>query len=284
MIEVLTTGEVEPPDSPQSVDSELDITSEKFDPLRALYAPGYRISEQQPKVLYQNLAAFESAFKRFGITNLNKRNVTATNKGAKKVAEETATGSNPFRCKKQTIIGEETQARRFEAHQMPVQGGSRKLKHTNSIFTYIDGVTGPMIALRECMEEKRRVRVLVRHEHGIRGSLEGTLICFDKFWNLWLRDVKEVYQRRKYKYGVNKMCGVSEDCSLRLQELGIQLPAQKVKSLNRKNIEIQRELSQLFVRGEHVVLVMLLPGKEKRPIYESIATTTTTTTMYESNP
>ncbi|XP_050324544.1 U7 snRNA-associated Sm-like protein LSm11, partial [Bactrocera neohumeralis] len=243
--------------SASSADSALDITSERFDPLRALYAPEYRISEKQPKVLYQNLAAFESAFKRFGIMNLNKRNNTVVNKNPQK--KEDAMSAKPGSSKERQVIAEEAQQRRFQAHQMPVKGRARKQKDTHNILSYIDGVTGPMLALRQSMKEQRRVRVMVRREHGIRGSLEGVLVWFDKFWNLWLRDVHEVCQRRKYGYSENKMCGVPQDCTWRLQELGIELPKQEVKSINRKNVEIRRHLQQLFVRGEQVALVILLP-------------------------
>lgn len=246
-------------DSASSSDSELDITSERFDPLRALYAPEYRISEKQPKVIYQNLAALESAFKRFGIMNLNKRNNTVVNKTTQK-QDDSVINVKPGSSKGRQVISEETQQRRFQPHQMPVKGSGRKQKDTHNILTYIDGVTGPMLVLRQSIKEQRRIRVMVRREHGIRGSLEGSLVWFDKFWNLWLRDVDEICQRRKYKYGENKMCGESEDCTWRLKELGIELPKQEVKSINRKNVEIRRYLPQLFVRGEQVVLVVLLPN------------------------
>ncbi|XP_036334144.1 U7 snRNA-associated Sm-like protein LSm11 [Rhagoletis pomonella] len=241
-------------------DSELDITSEKFDPLRALYAPGYRISEKKPKVIYQNLAAFESALKRFGIMNLNKRNAPTVNQSIQKEDGGSSTSSVDPSISKQRpipIIAEETQQRRFQPHQMPIKGSARKVKDMHNIFTYLDGVSGPMKALKHSMKGQRRVRVLVRNEHGIRGSLEGWLIWFDKFWNLWLRNVDEVWQRRKYKYGENKVCGEPRDCSLRLHELGIELPRQQVRSINRKTVEIRRQLPQLFVRGEQVALVIL---------------------------
>ncbi|XP_036230695.2 U7 snRNA-associated Sm-like protein LSm11, partial [Bactrocera oleae] len=247
-----------PDDSASSGDSELDITSERFDPLRALYAPEYRISEKQPKVIYQNLAAFESAFKRFGIMNLNKRNNTVVNINLQK-KDDSAMSVKPGSSKERHVLAEETQQRRFQPHQMPVKGSGRKQKDTHNILTYIDGVTGPMLTLRESMKEQRRIRVMVRREHGIRGTLEGALVCFDKFWNLWLRDVYEVSQRRKFGYSENKMCGEPQDCTWRLKELGIELPKQEVKSINRKNVEIRRHLQQLFVRGEQVALVVLLP-------------------------
>lgn len=191
--------------------------------------------------------------------NLNKRNNTVVPKSTEK-KDDSALRAKPGSSKERTVIAEEAQQRRFQPHQMPVKGIGRKQKDTHNIFTYIDAVTGPMSVLKASMKEQRRIRVLVRREHGIRGSLEGTLVCFDKFWNLWLRNVDEVYQQRKFKYSENKMCGVPQDCTWRLQELGIKLPKQEVKSINRKNVEIRRHLQQLFLRGEQVALLVLLPN------------------------
>lgn len=53
--------------------SELNVGSDRFNPLRALYEPNFRVTDAVPKVIYQNLAAFESALKNFGIWQLNKR-------------------------------------------------------------------------------------------------------------------------------------------------------------------------------------------------------------------
>ncbi|XP_054739685.1 U7 snRNA-associated Sm-like protein LSm11 [Anastrepha obliqua] len=243
------------PESTSSMDSELDVTSEKFDPLRALYEPGFVITKRQPKVIYQNIAALESAYKRVGILDLDKPAAKLTNKNKKAVDS----GTNPSCSKQPTMNTEEGEQRRFQPHQMPIKGSRRKVKDMHNIFTYLDGVTGPMASLKQSIGEQHRVRVLIRTKSGIRGSVEGTLICFDKFWNLWLRNIKETWRRRKYKYGVNKMCGEPADCTERLRALGIELPRQQVKSINRKTVEISRELKQLFVRGEQVALVNILP-------------------------
>ncbi|XP_073846384.1 uncharacterized protein [Musca autumnalis] len=51
---------------------ELDITSENFNPLRCLYANDFRVTEKQPKVIYQNMAAFETALKKL-FTDVKKK-------------------------------------------------------------------------------------------------------------------------------------------------------------------------------------------------------------------
>ncbi|PRW39383.1 U7 snRNA-associated Sm LSm11 [Chlorella sorokiniana] len=52
---------------------------------------------------------------------------------------------------------------------------------------------GPMLLLKRCYQERARVRVVTRHARGVRGTSEGTLVAFDKYMNLVLRDVEEQY-------------------------------------------------------------------------------------------
>jgi small nuclear ribonucleoprotein (snRNP)-like protein len=52
---------------------------------------------------------------------------------------------------------------------------------------------GPMSRLREWAAAGCRVRVVTRHAAGVRGAAEGTLVAYDKYMNLLLRDVREAY-------------------------------------------------------------------------------------------
>ncbi|XP_037893412.1 uncharacterized protein LOC119639809 [Glossina fuscipes] len=114
---------------------------------------------------------------------------------------------------------------------------------------------GPLSELNKYISNKSKVR----KEEGIRGYVVGFLQFFDCHWNLLLTDVEECYKHRKFKYADQKLplLKAPEDCSRRLRELGLTLPLQNAKSLNRKTIEIERHIPQLLVRGEHVVLVQL---------------------------
>jgi len=47
------------------------------------------------------------------------------------------------------------------------------------------------------MKERRRIKIWTRKEDGIRGYLTGFVEAFDKHWNLALRDVDEVFYRKK---------------------------------------------------------------------------------------
>ncbi|KAH8345490.1 hypothetical protein KR084_005122, partial [Drosophila pseudotakahashii] len=247
-------------DNETSQNAELDVCSEQFNPLRALYEPNYRVTEVVPKVIYQNLAAFESALKKFGIWQLNKRQKSEAG-GVDKGPSGKASSS------KAAVVLEAPQ-RRFEPHQMPTTRTSNK-KHYRNIFTYMEGTVGPLELLKKCiplassndtMETtvRIRVRVVIRKKGAVGGTVEGELVAFDKAWNLLLRKATETWKRRKYNYGEQNICDAPVDCTDRLRELGITLPKIQVKSLNRKNVEIKRDLPQILIRGENVVLVSLI--------------------------
>uniref|UniRef100_A0A1A9WNC6 Sm domain-containing protein n=1 Tax=Glossina brevipalpis TaxID=37001 RepID=A0A1A9WNC6_9MUSC len=220
-------------------DSQLDITSDLFNPLKALYAKDYRITMKNPKIIYQNLAAFESALSKVGIYGLNKPIKTVLPSSSKAGVQEES-------------------SRRFQDYQLPVKS-QPKMKKKRNLLIQMTQSSGPLSQLNKYIKCKYKVRVIVRKEHGIRGYVIGFLQYFDRHWNLLLTEVVECYQQRKFKYAEQNMplLDASEDCSQRLRRIGIMLPLQNVKSLSRKTVEIKRHLPQLLLRGEHVVLVQL---------------------------
>lgn len=232
-------------------DDELDITSENFNPLRCLYAKDFRITAKQPKVTYQNMAAFETAFKNIGIWDLGRRPKTQNlqqQPGTSKQAASTV------------LVEEQKTQRRFQEHQMSIRTHPRiKNKHTRNILGQMAQAIGPLKAFNDYVATGRRVHVVVRKEKGIKGFIEGCVKMYDRHWNLLLSDVEECYVRQKYRYVEDNMIlpydEATEDCSDRLKTLGIELPKISIRNLNRKTIEIRRKVPQLFLRGEHVVVV-----------------------------
>jgi small nuclear ribonucleoprotein (snRNP)-like protein len=92
----------------------------------------------------------------------------------------------------------------------------------------------------------------------VRGYVTGFVEAFDHHFNIGLRDVYEVYKRRKYAFSENKVghLGEPKDCSALLKRMGIDLPkVEKAQSLNRKYVEISRKCENMLIRGEQVVLV-----------------------------
>ncbi|KAL7724300.1 hypothetical protein ACLKA6_006049 [Drosophila palustris] len=72
---------------------------------------------------------------------------------------------------------------------------------------------GPLAFLQECLPSNTsklesagtRIRVYLRKEHGIGGSVEGELVAFNNQWNLLLKNAVEIWQRGNYKYGEQKI-------------------------------------------------------------------------------
>lgn len=195
------------------------------------------------------MAAFETALKKVGIWDVGKR---------PKSHKQQDSGSNEAT---KTVVEEEKSQRRFQEHQMAIKTKAKiKNKHTRNIITQMLNAVGPLKALDGYIASGERIHVVVRKEKGIKGFVEGVLRLYDRHWNLLLTEVEECYTHRKHTFCEDNIVLPTsednrEDCSQRLRELGIKLPKQIVKSLNRKTVEIRRFLPQLLLRGEQVVLV-----------------------------
>jgi small nuclear ribonucleoprotein (snRNP)-like protein len=112
----------------------------------------------------------------------------------------------------------------------------------NPLQEIMDAVTsGPLLLLKRACADRARVRVVTRHSRGVRGTAVGTLVAFDKYMNLVLRDVEEDYT-----------------VLLRLERE--QLESGKLSRGRRKQERRRRSLKQVFVRGDSVVCVQLPPA------------------------
>ncbi|XP_037949376.1 U7 snRNA-associated Sm-like protein LSm11 [Teleopsis dalmanni] len=236
--------------SHEGTGTALDCVGEHFDSKLALYTPEFQVAKKQPKIIFQNFAAYESALTRFGCDNMLKE----VKKQQRTIAEKK---SKPTKV---AVVEAASIERRFEPHQMAIQSTDTRYKrHLRNIYTHMEKLTGPLQRLHTSLSQSREhVKVQVRNEHGVRGHIEGHLKFFDKHWNMLLVDVCVVWQRRKYKYGVNNTMGKSKDCTKELKALGIKLPELKVKSLNRKNVQVTKHCSQILLRGEEIVLVQFI--------------------------
>lgn len=116
---------------------------------------------------------------------------------------------------------------------------------------------GPISLLQKFRVNRTKVIVYVRKEHGIRGTIIGFLEAFDKHFNLALSECTETWKRRKFTFSDTKIIHPQppQDCTEFLLKLGIKLPKISVKSLNRKYVECTREIGQLMIRGEDVILI-----------------------------
>lgn len=120
----------------------------------------------------------------------------------------------------------------------------------------MERATGPISLLNKFKVNRTRVKIYVRKEHGIRGTVTGFIEAFDKHLNIVLVDCIEVWKRRKFKFSDNNVVlGPPQDCSNLLKSMGIKIPKITTKSINRKKVECTRRIPQLMLRGEEVVLV-----------------------------
>ncbi len=116
---------------------------------------------------------------------------------------------------------------------------------------------GPMAALTRCVEERVRVRILVRGRAMVRRILNAYVVAFDSHWNLALRDVDETYVRSK------KVAVFRQNRAGNEQQSGISVPdVLRYVSLDKhykRNAELMsRHLNQVFLKGDNVVLISLL--------------------------
>jgi small nuclear ribonucleoprotein (snRNP)-like protein len=121
----------------------------------------------------------------------------------------------------------------------------------------MENVKGPIALLYKFKNNKTRVKIYLRKEHGVRGFVTGFITAFDKHLNILLVECVEQWKRRKYKFSENKVALLSQpkDCTEVLLQMGIEIPKVTTKSIDRKNVQCSRLISQLMVRGEEVILI-----------------------------
>lgn len=232
-------------DEKPTIDPELDITSDKFNPLRAIYDKSFTVPVSKA-IVFDNLSSLEATIKRLGsITEHKFKRLSSKNRPKVKVCDEAA-----------------TLVRRFEPHQLMVKGTGPKQRHQRNIIQKLkEGYDGPLGQLKKYMDNRQRVKIFIRRKTGIRGFVSGLIEAFDKHWNIALIDVIESWKRRKFKYTKNQDCfGEPQDMSSRLKMLNIKLPRVIVKSVDRMRVQCTRKIPQIMVRGEQISHVVLDVG------------------------
>lgn len=204
----------------------VDLTSDQFDPYRALYSRNVQLPSPKAPIL-DNLTKFQET--ESGIV------IRQTQKGRPKVQE--ADKEQPS-----TSAGSRS---RFQPHQEPIQGRERRV--ARNVLTRMKDVKGPLSLLQRCMNDRIRIKVLIRNMAGIRGYCLGYLLAFDKHFNMALEDVTEVWTRKKH-IKIPPL-GPSE-------ELDVPSPRIIVRNIGKKTEECERFISKLMIRGEHVAVVI----------------------------
>eukprot|EP01117_Protostelium_nocturnum_P011642 TRINITY_DN4235_c0_g1_i1.p1 TRINITY_DN4235_c0_g1~~TRINITY_DN4235_c0_g1_i1.p1 ORF type:complete len:240 (+),score=84.14 TRINITY_DN4235_c0_g1_i1:60-779(+) len=99
---------------------------------------------------------------------------------------------------------------------------------------------GPLGMLHNLLTSKSRVKVLIRRVADVRGFCVGTLLAFDKHFNLVLSDVHEEYYTHQWVPIEEKNEG-------------------EKKKYEKVSTKHTKEYRQLFIKGDNVILVYRSP-------------------------
>ncbi|XP_053486405.1 U7 snRNA-associated Sm-like protein LSm11 isoform X1 [Ictalurus furcatus] len=166
-------------------DKKLDISSDQFDPLLALYSSDVPLPYPNIRC-FNNLAEYESFMKggrgRAKPVNVEKR----IRKAKRGVADPERIERLKKLMVKNPCGGEEGESgvKRPAKHRAPKNVLTRMPLHEGS----------PLGELNRCVQQRLRVKVHIRSFKGLRGVCTGFLVAFDKFWNLAMVDVDETYR------------------------------------------------------------------------------------------
>jgi len=154
--------------------------------------------------------------------------------------------------------------RQFLPEQLPVATRGRKpLRNVVKRMEDFNSTSGPLFVLKQCREEKKRVRVWTRGVAGVRGVATGFIAAFDKHWNLALTDVDEQFTRRRSRKapvlgGDKPSTGSVGEQGLpgpNLREWRVGESTFRIIKVKKKVEIITRHVPQVLLRGEHVVMV-----------------------------
>lgn len=221
------------PSSSGSGSEDIDIFSDNFNPLKVLYSPKFPLEPGPIADNVENLVA-----------SLDQTTQERSLDKAKKTAKPRDVEPRP--CLQ----------RNFQPEQMAVQGQQRNVKNVLTYMTKQE--TGPMARLRECVDQGIRLKVVTRNANKIRGTCIGTLVAFDKHWNLALVDVDEEYIRKRHqKTPIGwEETETTATASFKTEQIGTSTV--RVVKCRRQTQLCQRHVPQVVLRGEHVAYVSLL--------------------------
>ncbi|XP_019595981.2 U7 snRNA-associated Sm-like protein LSm11 isoform X2 [Rhinolophus sinicus] len=181
----------------------LDVNSDSFDPLLALYAPRLPPIPYPNAPCFNNVAAYES-FLRTGCRGARRGRAqgAAPGSGAPAAAgpsgrtrrRQDAPAPDPERIQRlrRLMVVKEGDGAAGESRRGP--GRSRKAPR--NVLTRMPLHEGsPLGELHRCIREGVKVNVHIRTFKGLRGVCTGFLVAFDKFWNMALTDVDETYRK-----------------------------------------------------------------------------------------
>ncbi|GFN81975.1 U7 snRNA-associated sm-like protein lsm11 [Plakobranchus ocellatus] len=78
---------------------------------------------------------------------------------------------------------------------LPTSSRQHGKKEKKNIFTRMETVSGPLSLLNRCVKNKEHVRVVTRGAVTLNSICRGYIVAFDKYFNMAMIDVDEIYRR-----------------------------------------------------------------------------------------
>ncbi|CAK1599276.1 unnamed protein product [Parnassius mnemosyne] len=224
-------------------ESEVSACSSNFDPVKALYS-GKSKAPIENAPIYDNISQYEASLQ---------KNSTILPVGNSELVKKIKEEKEKKKLEEAKEL-EEKNKNRFAQYEGLVPKRPLPSYRTKNILTRIEKMEGPLAILKECVDQRLRVKVITRSAAGIRGVLHATLVAFDKQWNLALTDVLEIWKKKAVKkrkippaLGTPVPKGTAAALSY--------VPVVTETPVGKGVLECTRHIPQMMVRGEHVVLV-----------------------------
>lgn len=127
---------------------------------------------------------------------------------------------------------------------------------------------GPLMLLKQVYDKTQQIDIVLRHTHGIRGLMRATLFGFDKYFNMLLGDIQEVFVVRQLVTRVTKPAAAAlspQPVEGEGDTAEADAAGQERTRTAWKQILKYRKLSRLILKGDQVVVVYLAVGKMRLP-------------------
>ncbi|KAK0046155.1 U7 snRNA-associated Sm-like protein LSm11 [Biomphalaria pfeifferi] len=83
----------------------------------------------------------------------------------------------------------------LQAEEKATTSQSEEQLKKRNVLTRMSNVEGPLILLQRCVKERLLVRVITRGAVFLHGICRGYIVAFDKYFNMAMIDVEEIYRR-----------------------------------------------------------------------------------------
>ncbi|XP_041974403.1 U7 snRNA-associated Sm-like protein LSm11 [Aricia agestis] len=218
--------------------------SSQFDPMRVLYSDTPKVPVTSAPI-FENIQQFEASLK-------HTENVLPV--GQHSLVEKREQEKKQRKEEEERALAEKNK-RRFAQYEGMV--ATKPRRKVVNVLTRIQSSIGPLGALKDCVDQRLRIKVITRKESGIRGELHANLVAFDKQWNLALTDVLEIWKRKAPKKRKIPPClgtPVPKGTAATISPV----PEVTETPIGNGILECTRHLPQIMVRGEHVVLINIV--------------------------